>query len=118
MKDKIIKPIKTITILVLWFIICYGLFQGYYVYIYYQEHPATEYSKENFWEEFPEEAFVKMNMVNELRNTIFAGLGLAFFYLFVLEYIEEPKNHFLTMLIKKAREAEKENQEIEKENDW
>ena len=66
------------------------------MYKHYQEYPTTEFEWD-IVQAMPDELKVKMDMYNQLKNTILIAIGFTLLWNIFL-YFENPEDHFFTSL--------------------
>lgn len=107
-KMKKVKIMKKIFVVLLWIVCLYGSYHAYLLYDYDKEHPQKEY-KTGIDGKLPDEAVVKIDMYNYVKNIILIGLGFVVIY-FVLDYKDDPKRHFITLIVNKFEKYTKEDE--------
>lgn len=105
MKNKNIysKFCKVIWLLML-VVIVMSVIHGAMLYKYCQMYPQKEYTTDKSNPELPEEALTKIRLMNILRFDLGIGLFLLVLYFFC-QYKEEPKDHWLTRVIKSIKKT-------------
>ena len=103
-KTRTIAAAKGLLKLGMLLVLIVAVMSFFNLYNYQAEHPEVEYQAA-VYSELPQEAQVKMKMINEVRTYLLWGVALAVAFM-VLEYYQDPKDHWATTLMKKFREVE------------
>ncbi len=96
---KHLKFFKRIIIVLLWFVVLFGIYNGYNYNKYWKEHPQTVYDG-GHEQIFPEEMYIKVELHNNFVTTVYVALFFVLLY-FLIDYFYDPKNHFYTIYIEK-----------------
>ena len=99
MKKKAFIWLRRGTLLIIWAFVIYSSYLGYNMYKHYQEFPTTEF-KWDLLQSMPKELEIKMDMYNQLKNTILIAIGFTLLWNVFL-YFENPEDHFFTTFRKK-----------------
>ncbi len=115
MNKKLNKSLRTLCIITLWVVLIVACYKAYGLYEYNKLHPQQEYSWASF-EVPPGEYIIKRDMMKSTRNIILLGILVAIIWE-VLLYFDDPKKHFVTYLIDKAKPImDKINKEVEEDD--
>jgi len=76
-----------------------SVMHGAMLYKYCQMHPQKEYNIDKHNPELPEEALIKIKLINTLRLILGMGVLLIIVY-FYCEYKASPEDHWITSLKK------------------
>lgn len=93
--DKLCKIIWLFMLVV----VVLSVMQGARLYKYCQMHPQKEYTIDKHNPELPEEALIKIKLMNTLKLILGIGVLLIALY-FYCEYKASPEDHWITSLRK------------------
>jgi len=124
MNRKNWKVIKNMMKIGMFFCVVFAMLKGWDYYLYQKENPETEYVMQELGidnngqftqgKDFPEEYYIKVNMLNTIRSIVY--LGLFFFVLFeICSFLEKPEEHWITQLKPIAKKVEKWSKKIEED---
>jgi len=90
---------------IIWFImlvvIVLNVIEAVKLYQYYQMHPQKEFIV-NRYSPLPEEALIKIELINNVRHLLAFGLALLAIF-FYCDYMVDPDNHWLIRVIKSIK---------------
>ena len=96
-KNKYSTYCKIIWLIML-VVIVLSVIEAVKLYQYYQIHPQKEFTV-NRYSPLPEEALIKIELINNVRHLLAFGLALLAIF-FYCDYKADPDNHWLIRVIK------------------